>query len=347
MAGEATFSVGGLDAMAGDDEEELVPVNAAGDDTAAASVDDDDGDDDDGDDDAPEQLRATDLEKEIEEAEAGDAKTTRRREERQRKKERQAAAKESQERLVQTQARQLAEANARLYALENRAGRADLSRLDEAIQIAERNKGIALQRQQQALVDEDPDAAARAQEEWADFRDQQRQLTAHKAQVTAAPAARDGGGAPAANAAVVKNVQQFMDRTKGWYNVQGSDQDSLILNAIDHAVANEGFDPALPEYWQELESRAAKQLPDRFPKARAAAGDDDDPPPARARPDRSRKSPNAGGGGDDRGTSSASGDVSGIPREYINTVKDLGMWDDPKKRAEMIKRYRDSAAINA
>jgi len=37
-------------------------------------------------------------------------------------------------------------------------------------------------------------------------------------------------------------------------------------------------------------------------------------------------------------------DINGIPREYINHLKDLGMWDEPEKRKEMIQRYRQSAA---
>jgi len=374
MAGQ-TFMVGGLDDLAAGDDEDLVPLNEDGDDTVSASDADDTveaDDDEDLFDDEPQQLRSDDQladdidEVEGEEGESRDPgkkrsrdredetpeeKRERRKAERQRKKERRTAARESDRRLIDQQARQIAETNARLYELENRAGKADMARLDQAIETAGQNKQIALQRQEQAREDGDLEAAAQAQEEWADFRDQERQLKQHKENLT------KGGGQPQAKVddAVRRNAEAFMEENKSWYTVGGTDQDSMILDALDGAVANDGFDPAKEEYWVELRSRAAKMLPDRFPKSGRRdvidVNDDeeddeegDDPPPA-ARPknNRGRRSPNAGGGGDDRGTGSGSDDLNGIPREYIRELQNLGMWDDKEKRKEMIQRYRDSA----
>jgi len=370
MAGNQTFLVGGLDDVGAGDDEDLVPLNEDGDDTvdAAAGNDDDDDDADDlfGDDDDPKQLRSDDdLADDIDDVDEGsqdrdpgkkgakgqetaEEKRERRRAERQRKKERRDAAKQSQQRLIDQQARQLAETNARLYNLENRAGSADMARLDEAIVTAEKNKRIALQRQEAARDEGDLEAAAQAQDEWADFRDQERQLKAYKTQVT------KGAGRPSApkvDEAVRRHAEAFMEENKSWYTVGGQDEDSLIVDALDTALTNKGFDPSQKEYWDELRSRASRALPDRFPAGRRGDDlDDDDYDDGRAKPaprprgNRGRRSPNAGGGGDDRGVGSAADDINGIPREYINHLKDLGMWDEPEKRKEMIQRYRQSAA---
>lgn len=140
-----------------------------------------------------------------------------------------------------------------------------------------------------------------------------------------------------------------MEENKSWYTVGGQDEDSLIVDALDTALTNKGFDPSQKEYWDELRSRASRALPDRFPAGRRGGDlDDDDDGPAKPAPrprgNRGRRSPNAGGGGDDRGVGSGADDINGIPREYINHLKDLGMWDEPEKRKEMIQRYRQSAA---
>ena len=358
---EQEIMVGGLDDSDADDEE-MVPLNADGTDTIdSAAVDDDDPDDLFEDD--PKQLRGDDDDDADPEGDDGpgdrdpgskgnrddetaDEKRARRREERQRKKERRREAQESDRRLIDQQARQIAEANARLYALENRAGNADMARLDEAIKVSGENKKIALQRLEEARDSGDTEAAMQAQEEWADFRDQERNMKAYKEQLT-----KGGGGQARPSDAVAQRATAFMEKHKSWYDPNGRDQDSMLINALDSAVEAAGFDPATDEYWQELESRAAKVIPGRFRVAARAEVDDDDdaPEPPRRRPSnrRGKQSPNAGGGGDDRGGGAGQDDVNGIPREYIRELQNLGMWDDVEKRKEMIRRYRESAsAVN-
>lgn len=44
------------------------------------------------------------------------------------------------------------------------------------------------------------------------------------------------------------------------YKVRGQDEYSLMVRAIDQAVANEGFDPATDDYWEEVRDRVQQKL---------------------------------------------------------------------------------------
>lgn len=72
-------------------------------------------------------------------------------------------------------------------------------------------------------------------------------------------------------------VQDFVDRNP-WYNPNDRDArtgrprdpDTQIMLTIDAQVAAEGFRPDTQDYWDELESRAARYLPHRFGEATPA-----------------------------------------------------------------------------
>jgi hypothetical protein len=112
-----------------------------------------------------------------------------------------------------------------------------------------------------------------------------------------------------------------------WYDPQGRDQDSKVALAIDQTMGEEGFDPRTPDYWSELDRRLQKMLPHRYTddvKGRRA--------PSRPRnfvTGSSRENASSGGG---RNTFTLSPD-------QVRAMKDAGMWDDPEKRAKMIRRY--------
>lgn len=140
-----------------------------------------------------------------------------------------------------------------------------------------------------------------------------------------------------------------------WYQVDGDGEDTEIARVIDERLANEGvYDPGTPEYWAELDRRLAKRLPHRYKKAAADDQDDDDDDQDEEaiqvrqherRPNRG--GPPTGGNGRDTGTGGGGGRQEMISAKRVQALKDAGMWDDPKKRAKMIKKYQEQDRLMA
>lgn len=116
-----------------------------------------------------------------------------------------------------------------------------------------------------------------------------------------------------------------------WYNDDGS-EDSRIVKAIDDKIANEGYDPTTPAYWDELSRRVQKRLPQHFE-------DDDDVEPPKSQ--RNRSGPPVGGSSRASSSQTATGTEYHISPERKQALIDAGYWDDPKKRLKMAKKYAD------
>lgn len=123
---------------------------------------------------------------------------------------------------------------------------------------------------------------------------------------------------------LVNHAQDWMSRNS-WYDPSGRDQDSAIALQLDQRLAQEGWDPTTPQYWQELESRVKKYLPHRANGGKIE-----------------RKNPRSVVTGSDRESAGTkSGATYKLSSERVQALKDAGIWDDPKQRAEAIKRFRD------
>lgn len=114
----------------------------------------------------------------------------------------------------------------------------------------------------------------------------------------------------------------FVNKHKSWYSPNGDNRDSKVVLAIDTDLYNEGYDPESKEYWEELEDRCKEYLPHRFKSVDAK----------RAKP----KSTVGGGAGDH---SPAGGAEKSLPKEFVQTLKAAGYWDDAEKRKAAIKNY--------
>lgn len=124
---------------------------------------------------------------------------------------------------------------------------------------------------------------------------------------------------------LVNHAKDWMSKNK-WYNPSGTDQDSRIALAIDQQMGNEGWDPTTPAYWSELSSRVKKYLPHRANSGKIET----------QRP----KSVVTGPGREASPRTSATNTYR-LSAERISALKDAGIWDDPKQRADAIKRFRD------
>jgi hypothetical protein len=130
--------------------------------------------------------------------------------------------------------------------------------------------------------------------------------------------------APGIDKAVQHFASEFMS-TNTWYDPQGRDEDSAVVLAIDAKLAEEGFDPRTEEYWDELESRVERRLPEKFNKPKAV------------------RKPTGGpaiGSSREHAPSSTRKEIY-ISPERKSAMQEAGVWDDPVLRQRYIKRYAE------
>lgn len=123
---------------------------------------------------------------------------------------------------------------------------------------------------------------------------------------------------------LANHAQDWMSRNS-WYDPTGQDQDSEIAMRIDQRLAQEGWDPTTKEYWQELDNRVKKYLPHRVNSGKMG--------------NNKPRSVVTGSGREASGSNS--GTTYKLSSDRVKALKDAGLWDDPKQRAEAIKRFRD------
>lgn len=127
---------------------------------------------------------------------------------------------------------------------------------------------------------------------------------------------------------VVHYAKEFMEE-HSWYDPNGKDEDSAIVQAIDNRLAEEGYDPRSEEYWDELHDRVKRRLPEKF-KA-----------PAVRKPT----------GGPVVGSGREHAPVSTRKEIYISperkaALQEAGVWDDPVLRQRYIKKYAEYDRAN-
>jgi hypothetical protein len=123
---------------------------------------------------------------------------------------------------------------------------------------------------------------------------------------------------------LISNAQKWMERNS-WYDASASDQDSEIVMKLDQRLAQEGWDPTTSQYWEELDSRVKKYLPHRVTRDKITSN---------------KPRSVVTGSGRESGNSGNSGSYK-LSADRVSALKDAGIWDDPKQRAEAVKRFRD------
>jgi hypothetical protein len=131
----------------------------------------------------------------------------------------------------------------------------------------------------------------------------------------------------------VKLAAKFREKHTWFKGSNSTDEHSRILSAIDNTMFNEGWDPSSEAYWQELESRGKKYMPDRFK-------DVDNGEPAAHNQPNGRRSPVAGSGGSST-NGGGSRSTFRLSEARVRAMKESGAWDDPTRKAKMIKDYRE------
>lgn len=129
---------------------------------------------------------------------------------------------------------------------------------------------------------------------------------------------------------------EFMKRFD-WYDPNGTDETSRVVQVLDNGVARDGYDPRTPEYWEELVARMKRRLPQALFSEGDGDDDDDDAEPA-AKAEPKRKGPPVAGKADAK-----PGKTITIPRELRSALEEAGIWDDPKRRDRAIRNYLEQA----
>ena len=226
--------------------------------------------------------------------------------------------------LLQRQNQELME---RLSVVERKTHGADLARYEKAMEDEEYRLRYAQQKMQEATDNSDGVAFTKAQELWYDSRRKLEAMHNYKEQAAKASSQES---APA-NPKLVRLANSWMERNS-WYDPDAGDEDTQIAKVIDNRLVSEGWDPATPDYWEELDNRLQKRLPHRYTR------NTDEP---------SRRSPRSVVTGSSRESSgSASGNTFVLAPEQVRAMKDAGFWDDAQKRNKMIKRYAQEARNN-
>jgi hypothetical protein len=218
----------------------------------------------------------------------------------------------------------------RLAVLENKSHGSELARLNKAIEDQHTRIAFAKQKISEATSTGNGDLLTNAQEMWFEARRNAEALENIKKKATAP---RQQRTIQAIDPAIQDFANQWMANNK-WYDPKGRDSDSKIALTIDAALAEEGYTPQMPEFWEELDNRLQKYLPHRYT-------DNTNEKPTQRRPRNVVTS-----SGREAVSSSGGRNVFTLNPDQVRAMKDAGMWDDPDKRARMVARYAKEARQN-
>jgi hypothetical protein len=199
----------------------------------------------------------------------------------------------------------------------------------------------------QAVKSGDEGAIAEALRVRDELRDGLQQLRAAKqhtqrtAQERQTAAAQPAGPDPA----VSQRAREWA-REHAWFDPQGGDDESAIAYAVEQRLFREGrLNPASDAYWDEVDRRLARRLPEHY-NTRGGGDDEDDELPARRRvngngrdkdPPRRASGPTIKVGGRER--TLRKGEVY-IDEDRKAAMIEKGIWDDPVLRERQLRYYQ-------
>lgn len=211
----------------------------------------------------------------------------------------------------------------RIAILEKKAQGADMGRLNSAIEEQKERVRFAKDRMSHALATGDGDLHTQAQEMWFDSRRNVEALEALKKKSLQPPQQR--AIQPQTPPPVNVHAKEWLSNNR-WFDPEAKDADSKVALAIDKAMEEEGWDAGTPEYWEEIDNRLQRYIPHRYTR------DTDEKPNRRPR--------NVVTGSGRESVVSRGGNNQFVLSEgQVKAIKEMGWWDDPKKRAKMVENY--------
>lgn len=213
----------------------------------------------------------------------------------------------------------------RLNQLERNTKAESITRLDKGIEDAQVRLEYAKMKLSEATQNQDGQAMVEAQTLWQAAQEDAKRLLAAK---QTAENELKRGQVPVPDQHVQRLAADWM-RRNNWYKVDGSDADSRVAKKIDELMVTQGWNPSDPDYWEELDSRLQKELPHRY------NGSDED--------SREVRRPRNVVGSSGREASAAYGGVNRtqfvLSPDRVKAMKEAGAWDNPERKARMIKQF--------
>lgn len=236
----------------------------------------------------------------------------------------------------------------RLATVETRQTQSDVMAIDSRISQAESDVREAESLLTQSLEAKDSASAVEALRVRDQLNDGLRQLKNAKQQTVRASQERQAAAQEqptAVSPAIVARAQEWT-RDHPWFDPKLGDDDSAVVSTIERRLFGEGrLDPASDAYWEEVDRRLAKKLPERYranERDRDDDADDDDTRPVRRVNGKDATPRRASGpmikvGGRERPL--RAGEVF-IDEDRKAAMVEAGVWDDPPAREKMLKAYQ-------
>ena len=209
----------------------------------------------------------------------------------------------------------------RLAAVENTAASYQFAQIDKAIEDEATRIEYAKMKMVQAAQSNDVNAQMEYLEQLTEAKQRLAQAQHYKKQQLEQAKAPKQNVPNEISNEVQKNATSWLKKNS-WFDPQARDTDSRIAKVVDQELAADGWDPADPEYWEELDSRLQARLPHRY-TAKGGA-------PRRA---------NTTTSGRTAAVNTAKPGTITLSRERVQAIKDAGAWDDVAKRNKMIRAY--------
>lgn len=217
----------------------------------------------------------------------------------------------------------------RLNQLERNTKAEQVTRIDKSIEDAQVQLEYAKMKLAEATSNNDGQAMVEAQTLWQNAQEQVKHLSNLRRQ------ADQELKRPQQNVTIDPDIQRqaakWMKRNS-WYNPSATDPDSKVAKSIDEQMSSEGWDPTKRDYWEELDSRLQKVLPHRYNE-----DNDDD--------SRQVRRPRNVVGSSGREASAAYGGTNRtqfvLSPDRVKAMKEAGAWDNPERKAKMIKNFID------
>ncbi len=133
----------------------------------------------------------------------------------------------------------------------------------------------------------------------------------------------------------VAHAQQFMI-DNDWWDPAGRDKDSAAVLQIDRTLVQEGFDPTQKDYWDELRSRSATALPNRYDSRTGDQGGEGAGGRSNGQEQPRNRGPQFRTGGRERPLRKNEVYISPDRRA---AMEEAGVWEDPVLRNKYLKSY--------
>lgn len=215
----------------------------------------------------------------------------------------------------------------RLAKVEQKTSGAELARVDKAIEDAGVQVEYAKMKLTEAVQTQDGEGVAKAQELWYDSKRKLESLQNLKHQASK-QMSQPQQNIQVPDPMVQRYAADWMERNT-WYDPHGRNEESEIAQVIDKKLTAEGYDPTTEDYWDELDDRLKKYLPQQYNSSYNASS---------VKHQRPRSVMTSSGR---ETTATTKSNEFRLSPDRVNAMKEAGMWSDPELRQKAIRKYAE------